>query len=128
MATLDLTLRFITLLPSVEMDVSDFSFKPHKVKFDKWCDSSSNLSVHSSKMQVSIPICLWLGSLNVLRASIMKLVHSLYNPTILHLKYKCNRVQIVVLWFLAVESGNQHFNDYGCPVSVHKNLNSINWI
>jgi len=48
----------------------------------------------------------------------MKLVHSLYKLTILHLKYKCNRVKIVLLWFLAVESGNQHFSDYGGPVSV----------
>ena len=47
MATMDLTLRLITLLPSVEMDVSDFSFKPNKLKFDKWCDSCSNLLMQS---------------------------------------------------------------------------------
>jgi len=35
MATLDLILRLITLLPIVEIDVPDFIFRPNKLKFDK---------------------------------------------------------------------------------------------
>jgi hypothetical protein len=96
MSTLGLTFRVITLLPSVEMNVPDFRFKQNKLKFDKWCVICSNLSVQSWQLQVSIPVCLWFGSFNILRYSIMKLA-SPCNPSILQLKYKWNGVQIVVL-------------------------------